>query len=97
MNFDLRNDENEQSQTRQHTLSIASANTAQGTVSGRTYPEGSIVTVKATPKAGYQFEKWSDGNTSASHNITVSEDLTLTASFKAVEQSGDSGVEDDTY
>lgn len=87
-----------QNQTRQYNLSVESENTKQGTVTGGgTFTEGSIVTVKATPKAGYLFDKWSDGNTSASRNITVSEDMSLTASFKAAEPSGGSGDEGDTY
>lgn len=75
--------------SRQYTLTVTSANTAQGTVTGGgTYSEGSRVNVTATPKSGFQFDKWSDGNTSASRTINVSQNLTLTASFKAVSSGG---------
>lgn len=81
------------STNRQYTISVTSANTAQGTVSGGgTYSEGSRINVTATPKSGYAFDKWSDGNTSASRTINVSQNLTLTASFKLAE----AGDGDDT-
>lgn len=88
------------STNRQYTISVTSANTAQGTVTGGgTYAEGSRITVTATPKSGFAFDKWSDGSTTASRNITVSQNLSLTASFKAAEQSGggntNSGDDDD--
>ena len=80
--------------TRQYTLSVSSANTTQGTVTGGgTYSEGSRVNITATPKSGYQFDKWSDGNTSASRTINVTQNLSLTAQFKSVDQSG--GDDDD--
>ena len=66
----------------QYTISVTSANTAQGTVSGGgTFTRGSRIEIKATPKSGYAFDKWSDGNTSATRQITVSQNLSLTASF----------------
>lgn len=77
------------STNRQYTISVQSANTAQGTVTGGgTYSEGSRINVSATPMSGYAFEKWSDGNTSASRTINVTQNLTLTASFKAVSSGG---------
>ncbi len=82
--------------SRQYTISVTSANTAQGTVTGGgTYSEGSRVNVTATPKSGYQFDKWSDGNTEASRNINVTQNLSLTASFKAVTSGGGSSFGDD--
>ena len=81
---------------RQYTLSVTSANTNQGTVTGGgTYSEGSRVNVTATPKSGYQFDKWSDGNTSASRTINVTQNLSLTAQFKAVTSGGGSNDDDD--
>ena len=72
-----------QNTSRQYTISVASANTEQGTVTGGgTFTEGSRINVSASPKSGYAFEKWSDGNTQASRSITVSQNLSLTASFK---------------
>ena len=84
------------STNRQYTLSVTSANTAQGTVTGGgTYSEGSRVNVTATPKSGFQFDKWSDGNTSASRTINVTQNLSLTASFKEATQGGGTGNEDE--
>ena len=83
---------------RQYTISVTSANTAQGTVTGGgTYSEGSRVNVTATPKSGYAFDKWSDGNTQATRTINVTQNLSLTASFKAVSSGGNTepGGEDD--
>lgn len=83
---------------RQYTISVTSANTAQGTVTGGgTYSEGSRVNVTATPKSGYAFDKWSDGNTQATRTINVTQNLSLTASFKAISSGGNTepGGEDD--
>lgn len=43
-----------------------------GTVSGAgTYDVGSTATIKAIPNTGYKFVKWSDGNTNAERQITI--------------------------
>ena len=82
------------STTRQYTLTVNSADTNKGTVSGGgTYTEGSKVNVSATPKSGYVFDKWSDGVTTANRQVTVNSNLTLTASFKEQTQSGGSDDE----
>lgn len=47
--------------------------------------------ISASAKAGYQFEKWSDGITTANRSVKVTSDMTLTASFKEATQSGGSG------
>ena len=66
--------------TRQYTISVTSANTDQGIVSGGgTYSEGSRVNITASPKAGYQFDKWSDGNTSSVRTINVSKNESFVA------------------
>lgn len=58
------------------------------------------IKIKATPKSGYAFDKWSDGNTSATRQLTVSQNLNLTAQFKEVsagggtDQTGGSGDDD---
>ena len=44
--------------------------------------------ISATAKSGYVFDKWSDGNTQANRTINVTQNLSLTASFKAVDQTG---------
>lgn len=86
------------STNRQYTISVTSANTDQGTVSGGgTYSEGSRVNISATPKAGYQFDKWNDGNTSATRTVSVSKNESFVAQFKvadSTENSGGSGDDD---
>ena len=46
-----------------------------------TYKGGEKVTIKATPDKGYAFGAWSDGNTQATREIIIVEDLELTAYF----------------
>ena len=63
-------------------LTVTSANTTMGTVSGGgTYEYNKSVTIKATPKTGYHFVKWNDGNTNASRSVTVTAAATYTATF----------------
>lgn len=53
------------------------------TVSGvKYYPSGTSVTITASADNGYVFDKWSDGNTSASRSVNLTSDVSLTASFK---------------
>ena len=83
------------SSTRQYTLTVTSANTDQGTVSGGgTYSEGSSVNISATPKAGYQFDKWNDGNTSSVRTINVSKDESFVAQFKVADSTEPGGSGD---
>ena len=64
------------------TLTLYSSDTTYGTVSGGgTYTQGTSVTILATPKTGYIFTQWNDGNTSASRTITVNANATYTATF----------------
>lgn len=68
-----------------YTLTVNSSNTAHGTVSGGgDYESGATATLTATPKTGYKFVKWNDGNTSATRTVTVSADATYTATFEAI-------------
>ena len=77
-------------------LTALSNDEEMGTVTGGgTYSEGSRVNVTATPKSGYQFDKWSDGNTSASRTINVTQNLSLTAQFKAVTSGGSNDDDED--
>ena len=74
---------------RRHTITLASANPDEGSVSGGgTYDEGAKATIRATPKQGFAFDKWSDGNTQSVRTLTVNADLTLTASFKTATPGG---------
>ena len=64
-------------------ISVESDNTSYGTVSGGgNVKKGSSITIKATPKNGFKFVKWSDDNTSAERTIKAEEDKTYIAYFE---------------
>ena len=64
---------------------VLSTDIEKGSVSGGgLYEDGEIVRVSATPKVGYLFARWSDGNTENPRKITVESELSLTAEFTAV-------------
>ena len=69
----------------QYTVSVSSASTTMGTVAPATSTLNflSSVEISATPKTGYHFTQWNDGNTDNPRTVTVSEpgDLSFTASF----------------
>ena len=75
----------------QHTISVESANTAMGTVSGSgDYAEGAQAVLRATANSGYRFVRWSDGNTQNPRTVTVMNDLTLQAIFESTSSGGGS-------
>ena len=64
------------------TLTVTSNNTNYGTVTGGgTYNYNTSVTITATPKTGYHFVQWSDGNKNASRTVTATANATYTATF----------------
>ena len=69
-----------------YTITVVSANPTYGTVNTEIngqYPSGQVLTIAATPNAGYTFDHWSDGG-AMSHDITVGNaDATYTAYFVA--------------
>ena len=66
----------------QYTISVSTD--GNGTVSGTgSYGYGSTATLVATPKTGYYFAGWSDGETSATRTFTVISDVELTAVFES--------------
>ncbi len=68
----------------EYTVTVKSANTEMGTVSGGgVYANLSNITVAASPKNGYKFVKWSDGNTSPVRAVTVTGNVSYTAEFAA--------------
>ena len=76
-------------QPKKRTLTVRSANESQGSVSGGgTFDEGSTQTVRAAPKTGFAFDKWSDGSTQNPRTVKLTSDLTLTASFKTATTGG---------
>ena len=46
------------------------------------YNENEVVLIKANPASGYQFAKWDDDVTDAERSLTVTEDISLVATFK---------------
>lgn len=67
----------------QATITVQSSDTTYGTVSGGgTFDIGSQITIKATVKTGGKFVSWNDGNTNTTRTITVSENITYTATFE---------------
>ena len=57
-------------------------NTEWGTVTGSGYyTENDNVNLTATPKEGYHFVKWSDGNTENPRSFVVTQDSTFAAEF----------------
>ena len=66
-----------------YTITVLSANESYGTVSGGgTYPEGSTVTISATPAESYEFIMWNDGNPNRQRSITVTRNATFIATFE---------------
>ena len=45
--------------------------------------KGTEVTIKAIAATGYSFSSWTDGNTSATRTITLTENKTVNASFES--------------
>ncbi len=68
-------------------VSVVSHNIERGTAAITTgaarMAYGSTLTVEATPAAGYNFLRWSDGSFSNPYTLTVERDVNLTAVFAA--------------
>ncbi len=65
------------------TITVISANENMGIVSGSgEYLFGSEVTITATPKQGYRFVSWNDGNTENPRTIVVEAEATYIATFE---------------
>ena len=61
-----------------------------GSVSGAgRYPAGQSVEISASPAEGYQFTRWSDGDTNASRSLTLRSNTVLTAYFKSDSDTGE--------
>ncbi|HEY9049024.1 MAG TPA: InlB B-repeat-containing protein [Ohtaekwangia sp.] len=73
-----------QSSTTKYTLTITTSPSDGGAVSGAgSYDAGSVVTLTATPAAGYTFTGWSGDvtGTHASVTVTMNSNKTVTANF----------------
>ena len=65
-----------------YTLTLLGEN---GVVTGAgTYEYGSVVTISATPLECYKFKQWSDGNTIATREITITDNIELEAIFEVI-------------
>lgn len=65
-----------------YTLTLSGEN---GVVTGAgSYEYGSVVNISATPLECYQFKQWSDGNTNATREITITDDIELEAIFEVI-------------
>lgn len=68
---------------RQFTITVT-CNNERGTVSGGgTYVVGTSVTLSATPKPGWKFKRWNDGNTQNPRTIQVAQSKSYTAEFES--------------
>ena len=71
--------------TTAYTLTVTTADASMGTVTGGgTVLQDQDVQIKATPKAGYRFTQWHDGNTSNPRYIAINSDTTYIAQFEAI-------------
>lgn len=76
--------------TTYYTITVNANPTNGGTVTGGgSYQAGATANLRATPKSGFRFLRWQDGNTQTSRNITVSGNATYTAYFQST-----SGIDD---
>jgi hypothetical protein len=72
-----------------------SNDTTMGIVIGSgPYEEGTIATLTAMAKPGHRFVQWSNGETTATIQIYVTEDVTLIATFEPVEGIDDVEIAD---
>ena len=69
-----------------YSLEVSSDDDVKGSASGSgRYEEGSVVDVRAIAHPCFRFEKWSDGETANPRQITMTEDVSLTAIFKSID------------
>ena len=69
----------------QYTVTVESNNNDWGTVSGGgTFAEGTQIDIVATPREGYRFVRWQDGVSDSLRTVTVTADITYTATFEAL-------------
>ena len=75
-------------------LTVNSNNDDYGTVSGSgDYAFGDEVTITATAERGFVFKEWNDENTDNPRVVTVTSDMTYTATFVVVPNGSENGHE----
>ena len=67
---------------KQYNLTVTAGEGGTVSTAGGTYDEGTKVTITATPAEGYEFVRWSDGQTDRSINYTLNSNTSLTAVFE---------------
>lgn len=70
-----------------YTLFISTENENTGTVNEEVngdYVDGETVEIVATPKNGYRFKMWDDGDTNAKRTLVMNQDYYLTARFSRI-------------
>lgn len=70
-----------------YSLFISTENENAGTVNEEVngdYVDGETVEIVATPKNGYRFKMWDDGDTNAKRTLVMNQDYYLTASFSRI-------------
>ena len=79
-----------------YTITATPNNETMGTVTGAgTYVEDTEVTLTATPKTGHEFVNWSNGSTENPLVFAATENVELTANFKALQYTVTVGVNDE--
>ncbi len=77
-----------QAQVQYYSVSVSAGSNGSVSVNGvsgdysDSVASGTTLTLVATANNGYQFSQWSDGDTNATRTITVTGNVTLTASFQ---------------
>jgi uncharacterized repeat protein (TIGR02543 family) len=82
--------------TPKYTVTIAAAtngdisvkNGATTLTSGTQVDSGTVLTLQATPNAGYTFAKWWDNSIEAGRNLTLKAEVSISASFTAIAVTG---------
>lgn len=78
------------SQVQFRNVTITTGNNGSISVNGingnysQSVANGTVLTLQATPNQNYQFSAWSDGNNSNPRSLTVTGDITLSASFTPI-------------
>lgn len=68
-------------ETKKYNVTLTADETMGKVTGAGEVKDGEEVTISAIPNDGYEFKSWSDGSTEATRKITVTKDITLTATF----------------
>ena len=68
-----------------YNLNIFSSEGGTTSLEGGEFEDGSVIEISALPSEGYIFNSWSTGETKADYQFTITSNVTLTASFTALD------------